>query len=45
MKEFTESGQMPAVRQTIRRSKAVSWLLDNAQVTEVDEIAEKRANN
>lgn len=45
MKEFAESGQMPAVRQTIRRSKAVSWLLDNAQVTEVDEIAEKRANN
>lgn len=45
MKEFTESGQMPAVRQTIRRSKAVTWLLDNAQVTEVDEIAEKRANN
>ncbi|MEY8436304.1 trigger factor [Atopobiaceae bacterium 24-176] len=45
MKEFEESGQMPAVRQTIRRSKAVTWLLDNAQVTEVDEIAEKRANN
>lgn len=43
MKEFKENGQMPAVRQTIRRSRAVQWLLDNAQVTEVDEVAEKRA--
>jgi hypothetical protein len=41
--EFTESGQMPAVRESIRRTKAVKWLVENATVTEVDEIAEARA--
>ncbi|SEH70926.1 MULTISPECIES: trigger factor [Atopobiaceae] len=43
MKEFTESGQMPAIRESIRRTKAVNWLVENASVTEVDEIAEARA--
>lgn len=43
MAEFRSTGQMPAVRQTIRRSKALQWLLDNAEVTEVDEVAEQRA--
>ncbi|MBQ1840252.1 MAG: trigger factor, partial [Atopobiaceae bacterium] len=43
MKEFTESGQMPAIRESIRRSKAVQWLVENAEVTEVDEVAERRA--
>ena len=41
--EFTQSGQMPAVRESIRRTKAVNWLVENATVTEVDEVAEKRA--
>ena len=41
--EFTESGQMPAVRESIRRTKAVKWLVENATVTEVDEIAEARS--
>lgn len=41
LKEFTESGQMPAVRETVKRTKALQWLLDNAHVTEVDEVAEK----
>ncbi|WP_072499687.1 hypothetical protein [Olsenella phocaeensis] len=41
--EFTKSGQMPAIRESIRRTKAVRWLSENATVTEVDEIAEARA--
>ena len=32
---------MPAVRDSIRRSKAVDWLVDTAVVTEVDEFAKK----
>lgn len=38
---FLADGRMPAVRDSIRRSKAVDWLVDNAQVTEVDEYAKK----
>ena len=34
--QFLADGRMPAVRDSIRRSKAVDWLVDNAQVTEVD---------
>ena len=36
-------GRMPAVRDSIRRSKAVDWLVENAKVTEVDEYAKKDA--
>ena len=43
MKEFKDAGRMPAVRETVKRSKAVNWLVENAKVTEVDEIAERRA--
>ena len=43
MKDFKEAGRMPAVRETVKRSKAVDWLVENAKVTEVDEIAERRA--
>ena len=43
MKEFKDAGRMPAVRETVKRSKAVNWLVENANVTEVDEIAERRA--
>ncbi len=37
--QFTAEGRMPAVRDSIRRSKACDWLVENAQVTEVDETA------
>ena len=37
--QFIAEGRMPAVRDSIRRSKAVDWLVDNAVVTEVDEFA------
>lgn len=45
IKEFLSDGRMPAVRQSIRRTKAVNWLVENAQVTEVDEVAEARAKD
>ena len=40
---FVADGRMPAVRDSIRRSKAVDWLVENAKVTEVDEYAKKDA--
>ena len=43
MKQFTQQGQMPAIRESIRRTKALNWLVENAPVTIVDEIAEQAA--
>lgn len=40
---FVAEGRMPAVRDSIRRSKAVDWLVETAKVTEVDEYAERAA--
>ena len=37
--QFLAEGRMPAIRDSIRRSKAVDWLVENAKVTEVDEAA------
>ena len=39
MDEFYGEGRMPAVRVSIRRTKAVEWLVENATVTVVDEVA------
>lgn len=41
--QFVADGRMPAVRDSIRRSKAVDWLVENAKVTELDEYAKKDA--
>jgi trigger factor len=41
IKDFRNEGRLPAVRESIRRTKAVQWLVENANVTEVDEIAER----
>ena len=41
--QFVAEGRMPAVRDSIRRSKAVDWLVENAKVTEVDEYAKAAA--
>ena len=38
--QFAADGRMPAIRDSIRRSKACDWLVENAQVTEVDETAQ-----
>ena len=35
--EFLEDGRMPAIRVSIRRNKAIDWLLDTAVVTISDE--------
>ena len=40
-KQFAAEGRIPAVRDSIKRGKAVEWLVDNAQVTEVDEYAKR----
>ncbi|MBY4797926.1 trigger factor [Collinsella sp. AGMB00827] len=37
--QFTAEGRIPAIRDSIRRSKAVDWLVETAVVTEVDEFA------
>ncbi len=41
---FISEGRMPAIRDSIRRSKACDWLVENAQVTEVDETAQAAAD-
>ena len=41
--EFIADGRMPAVRESIRRSKAVDHLVENAKVTVKDEVAERAA--
>ncbi|MDO4807208.1 MAG: trigger factor [Coriobacteriales bacterium] len=43
MADFLREGRLPAVRESIRRTKAVQWLVENATVNVVDEIAAKRA--
>lgn len=40
---FIAEGRIPAVRDSIRRAKAVDWLVENAKVTEVDEFASSDA--
>ncbi|MBR2835037.1 MAG: trigger factor [Coriobacteriales bacterium] len=36
-KQFLEDGRMPAVRVSVRRNKAIDWLLETAEVTVSDE--------
>ena len=36
-KEFEEAGRLPAIRVSVRRNKAIEWLLDTAEVTISDE--------
>ncbi|MBO7673866.1 MAG: trigger factor [Atopobiaceae bacterium] len=43
IKDFLNEGRLPAVRESIRRTKAVQWLVENADVNVVDEIAERAA--
>ena len=43
IENWRENGQLPAIRAAIKRNKALDWLVDNAKVTEVDEVAERRA--
>ena len=40
---FIAEGRMPAIRDSIRRTKALNWLVENANVNIVDEVAERAA--
>lgn len=41
--DFIKEGRLPAVRESIRRTKALEWLVENITVNVVDEVAERRA--
>ena len=43
VEQWRVAGRLPAVRESVKRTKALNWLVDNAQVTEVDEVARRRA--
>lgn len=40
MAQWKSEGRLPAVRESVRRTKALDWLVENAEVTIKDEIAE-----
>jgi trigger factor len=40
IEQFRNDGRLSAIRESIRRTKAVQWLVEHAEVTEVDEAAE-----
>lgn len=41
VKQWREEGRLPAIRDSIRRTKALDWLAENAKVNVVDEVAER----
>ena len=41
--QWKKEGRLPAVRDSIKRTKALDWLVENAQVTVKDEVAERAA--
>lgn len=43
IKQWKKEGRLPAIRDSIKRTKALDWLVENAQVTVVDEVAERAA--
>ena len=43
IKEWKDQGRLPAIRDSIRRTKALDWLVENAKVNVVDEVAERAA--
>ena len=40
VEQWRSEGRLPAIRDSIKRTKALDWLVENAQVTIVDEAAE-----
>ena len=42
---FRKEGRLPGIRDSIKRNKALNWLVENVEVTEVDEVAERAAND
>ena len=43
VEQWRSEGRLPAIRDSIRRTKALDWLVENAKVNIVDEIAERAA--
>ncbi len=43
VKQWKKDGRLPAIRDSIKRTKALDWLVENAKVTIVDEVAERAA--
>lgn len=43
IEQWRSEGRLPAIRDSIRRTKALNWLVDNCKVNIVDEVAERSA--
>lgn len=43
IEDFRKQGRLPGIRESIKRTKAVDWLAETAEVTVKDEIAERNA--
>ena len=43
IENWRNQGRLPAIHDSIKRTKALDWLVENATVTEVDEAAEAAA--
>lgn len=43
VEQWRSEGRLPAIRDSIRRTKALNWLVENANVNIVDEVAERAA--
>lgn len=41
VEQWRSEGRLPAIRDSIRRTKALDWLVENAKVNIVDEVAER----
>ncbi len=45
VKQWKNQGRLPAIRDSIKRTKALEWLVENASVTVKDEVAERAAES
>ena len=43
--QWKKEGRLPAIRDSIKRTKALDWLVENAKVTVKDEVAERLAED
>ena len=43
VEQWKSQGRLPAIRDSIKRTKALDWLAENAKVTVKDEVAERAA--
>lgn len=41
VKQWKDQGRLPAIRDSIKRTKALDYLVENAKVTVKDEVAER----